>query len=84
MKVEYDVAVPFKEQGKPHAAAFWNFYNNNHKTVRLECDDIAEAKKCSQSLYMLMTRRKIFDVLMTRRKNVVYLMRNEVEHGKGD
>lgn len=81
MKVEYDVAIPHKEQGKPHAAAFWDFYNGNHINARLEFDDIEEAKRCTQSLCMLLSRRKIFDVLMTRRRNVVYLIRSEVEHG---
>ena len=27
MKIAYDVPVPHRVQGKPHAAAFWDFYN---------------------------------------------------------
>lgn len=77
MKIAYDVPVPHRVQGKPHAAAFWDFYNGNHSTARLEFDDIKEAQKCTQSLCMLLARNKIFDVLMTRRRNVVYLIRKE-------
>lgn len=68
MKVEYDVKMP-------RQYLFWDFYNSEHENCKIECDDEHEAQKTQQSFLMLIGRKKIFDVIVMRRKNVVYLVK---------
>ena len=79
MRVDYDVAVPRKcTEDKQYAPTFWEFYNSDHDNARLGFSDTNTAVKCQKAMCMLLSRNRIFDVKVTRRKNTVYLIRGDV------
>lgn len=80
MKVEYDVKVPRNTYGNaPYADAFWEFYESEHENMKIEFNDIEEAKKCQKAICMLTDRHQIHNIVVTRRKNILYLIRSEVD-----
>lgn len=83
MKVEYDVKIPHNTGGyAPYADVFWKFYESEHVSVKLEYDEVNEAVKCQKAVDMLMSRHKIHNIFMTRRKNVLYMIRSDA-HADG-
>ena len=76
MKVKHDVKVPRNTYGNaPHAQAFWDFYDSDHQNAELEYETEDKAVKCQKAICMLRDRHDIHDVNVTRRKNVLYLVR---------
>ena len=83
MKVQYDVKVPRNTYGNsPYADAFWNFYESKHKNVRFEYDTVEEATSAQKRMCMLTSRNKIYDVMITRRKNVLYVIKSGEEEAR--
>ena len=80
MKIEYDVDVPHNTYGKaPYASVFWKFYESEHKNTRMEFNTVKEAHACQKAICNLLTRNKIYNVIITRRENAVYLIRSDVD-----
>ena len=83
MKLEYDVELPHNTRGNaPYAEVFWKFYESKHVSVKLEYDTTQEATKCQKAVDMLMCRHKIHDIFMTRRRNILYMIRSNA-HADG-
>ena len=81
MTAEYDVKVPHNPYGKSiYADAFWEFYDSDHQNMKIEYDTVQEAVKASRSMYNIMCKNRIFDIIISRRKNVLYVIRS----GKDD
>ena len=78
MNVQYDVKVPRNTYGNKsvYADAFWEFYDSEHKTVKMEYESVQKAMKAQKSICMLISRHQIFDVKVTRRENVLYAVRS--------
>lgn len=56
-----------------HSTIFQKFYESNIRMTKKEYADDAKAIRAQTAILNLMNRRRIFDVRMTRRKNVLYL-----------
>lgn len=56
-----------------HSTMFEKFYESNIRLTRKKYADPANAIRAKTAILNLMNRRHIFDVRMTRRKNVLYL-----------
>lgn len=56
-----------------YSMIFWRFYNSNEKRIEFDTDD--EAIKCEKSVYKCMSGKRIYDVYVKRRMNVLYLKR---------
>lgn len=79
MKVEYDVKVPHNTYGKaPYAEAFYEFYESGHENAKLEFENAQKALNCQKAVLTLLSRKRIYDVIVTRRQNVVYLVRSDI------
>lgn len=76
MKVNYDVKIPPKYPGR-YAKEFKEFYESEHANAKWEFEDIDAAKKCHSAICMFASRNKIHDLVVTRRENVLYLIRSE-------
>ena len=82
MKVEYNVKVPHNTYGNsPYADFFWEFYDSENENAKIEFDDIKEANRCQKAMCMLVNRHQIYNVVITRRKNILYLIRSGVHDG---
>lgn len=76
MKVKYDVEVPRNTRGEaPYASAFWEFYDSEHQNAELEYETTEQAFKAQAAIGNLRNNHKIHDVIVTRRKNKLYLVR---------
>lgn len=82
MKVAYDVKVPHKQYGTgKYAKPFWEFYESDHQTVKIEFDTKQEAMKAYKAIYEIRVRNNLDDVRMARIGNVVYLQKGRDEDG---
>lgn len=77
MKIEYDIKSTPTAGQAPYTDEFWKFYDSNHSNAKMEFETVEEAAKYQQRLCMLKNRNHIYDVIITRRKNIIYLIRSE-------
>ena len=75
MKVEYDVELPKTYCGK-YKDKLKEFYESDHYNARWEFENEEEAKKCHAAICMFTSRNKIYDLVVTRRKNILYLIKD--------
>ena len=75
MKVEYDVESPPTAGQAPYTDVFWQFCHSKHSNAKMEFETVEEATKCQQRLCMIRNRKHLYSVIITRRKNVLYLIR---------
>lgn len=83
MKIAYDVPVPHNQYGNgKYAKPFWDFYESEHQTVKMEFDTKQEAMKAYKAMYETMNRNKIYDVRITKMDNAVYLEKGRDNDGE--
>lgn len=82
MKVEYDVESTPTAGQAPYTDMFWQFYNSKHSNAKMECETVEEATKYQQRLCMIRNRKHLYSVTITRRKNVLYLIREKQEENQ--
>lgn len=76
---KYDVEVPQRRYNQSvYTDLFWEFYKSGHGSMELDCGTVEEATRAQHILCMLVSRKKIYDVLVNRRKNMLYVRRNEL------
>lgn len=82
MTAEYDVKDNPNNHYKQsiYSEMFLEFYESEHQNMKMYCDTVEEAARAQRILCMLISRKKIFDIIISRRKNVLYVIRS----GKDD
>lgn len=58
---------------------FWRFYNSGELKQKKEFQEEHEARAAQKSMLNLMSRKHIYDVIITRRRNVLYLEKTGVK-----
>ena len=56
-----------------YSKSFWKFYRSDEKSQKKEFTEIRDAWAAQKAMLNLMNRKHIFDVIITRRRNVLYL-----------
>ncbi len=84
VKKEYDKTMPvMAESHSLYLADLVDFINGGHKAVRLEYENAKMAIAVSKSMYGFLSRHRIYDIYLSRRSNIIHLMRREEdENGK--
>ena len=75
MKMDYDVRIPKAGKVTPNSEIFWGFYYSDHENVKLTYETVEQAVKVQRSLGMMVARNRIYNIMVKRRKNDVYLVR---------
>lgn len=77
-RITYDVKVPPKcADNGIYVKDFRDFYESEHGNACIEYKDTDTAWKAQKAMCMLRNREDIYDVLLTRRKNCLYLVRTK-------
>lgn len=78
MTVEHDVPVPMMRQ-RPggFTAVFKDFLESDHETMKITYDDVDTAKKSQKTMCMARDSLKAYNVTITRRQNMLYLIRDK-------
>ena len=82
MTTEYDVDVINRHKNynqSIYAEKFYEFYESEHHNMKMDCETVEEAIRAQRILCMLISRKKIFDIIITRRKNVLYVIKKGEE-----
>lgn len=79
MEVEYNVKVPRSYRANEKADAFWEWYESDNENAKFTFKDIYEARNAQKSFLNIINRNNIFDVIVMRRKNAVFLVRDKEE-----
>lgn len=77
MEVEYNVRVPRSYRANEKADAFWEWYESDNENVKFTFKDIYEAGNAQKAFLNIVNRHNIFDVIVMRRKNAVFLVRDK-------
>lgn len=78
VKAEYNVTVPRKLYGlSEYATAFWDFYDSDKKNVRYTYETLDRCLKARKSFDMLILRKNIYNVRVTRRGKDLYLIKED-------
>ena len=77
MEIEYNVRVPRSYRANEKADAFWEWYESDNENAKFTFKDIYEAGNAQKSFLNIINRNNIFDVIVMRRKNVVFLVRDK-------
>ena len=77
MEVEYNVKVPKSYRAIEKADAFWEWYESENENAKFTFKDIYEAGNAQKAFLNIINRNKIFDVIVMRRKNAVFLVRDK-------
>lgn len=80
MEVEYNVRVPRSYRTNEKADAFWEWFESDNENAKFTFKDIYEAGNAQKSFLNILNRNNIFDVIVMRRKNAVFLVRNKEEN----
>ncbi len=76
---KFDVEVPQRRYNQSvYTDLFWEFYKSGHGSMEIDCETVKEATRAQHILCMLVSRKKIYDALVSRRKNMLYVRRNEL------
>lgn len=67
-----------------YSSIFWRFYQSEKPNLRKEYGDIAEAIRAQVAMLKCMSRKHIFNVRITRRRNILYLKKTEVGNVRRD
>ncbi|MCI9141104.1 MAG: hypothetical protein HFH87_00610 [Lachnospiraceae bacterium] len=62
-----------------YAKLFWRFYRSGEKKQKKEFPEEHEAWSAQKAMLNLMSRKHIYDVIITRRRNVLYLEKTGVK-----
>lgn len=79
MEIEYNVRVPRSYRANEKADAFWEWYESENENVKFTFEDIYTAGNAQKSFLNILNRNNIFDVIVMRRKNAVFLVRDKGE-----
>ena len=79
MEVEYNVRMPRSYRANEKADAFWEWYESENENVKFTFEDIYTARNAQKSFLNILNRNNIFDVIVMRRKNAVFLVRDKEE-----
>ena len=79
MEINYNVIIPKPGYVTPRSKAFWDFYHSEHKNMSVTYGTVEEAVKVQRSLGMIVLRNEIYNIVIKRRKNVVYVEKKELE-----
>ena len=79
MEIEYNVKVPKSHRANEKADAFWEWYESDNENAKFTFEDIYTAGNAQKSFLNITNRNKIFDVIVMRRKNAVFLVRDKEE-----
>ncbi len=78
-RITYGVKVPPKcEDNGIYVKDFREFYESGNEDGSIDYKDIETAIKAQKSMCMLRSREGIHDVVVTRRKNCLYMVRTKV------
>lgn len=77
MEIEYNVKVPKSYRANEKADAFWEWYESENDNVKFTFKDVYEAGNAQKAFLNIINRNKIFDVIVMRRKNAVFLVRDK-------
>ena len=77
MEIEYNVRVPRSCRANEKADAFWEWYESDNENAKFTFKDIYEAGNAQKSFLNIVNRNNIFDVIVMRRKNAVFLVRDK-------
>ena len=77
MEIEYNVKVPRSYRSNEKADAFWEWYESDNENVKFTFEDIYTAGNAQKSFLNILNRNNIFDVIVMRRKNAVFLVRDK-------
>lgn len=76
--VEYNVKVRANRIRRAvHSNVFRDFYESDKQNAKIEYDTIEDATKAQKAMCMLVDRYQILDVVITRKQNILYLIRKE-------
>ena len=62
-----------------YAKLFWRFYHSEEQKHKKEFQEEWEAWSAQKAMLNLMSRKHIYDVIITRRRNVLYLEKTGVK-----
>lgn len=62
-----------------HAMVFWHFYESQQQRMKKEYDEIIDAARAQRSMLAIVSRKGIYEVRITRRRNVLYLEKTGVK-----
>lgn len=81
MQIEYDTKVPKKHYKlSVYTEKFLEFYKSSCQNMKFTCESVAEAKRAQKTLCMVTSRKGIHDIILTRRENVLYVIRSGKEN----
>lgn len=75
-KIKLDVDVDGETSGRSICVPYINMLKN-HQNVRLEFPTIHDAVKLQKAMCEYLSRNSIYNVRQTRRKNIIYLVKEE-------
>ena len=77
-KVEYDVDM---EKEAQHESGYIKYIDmmQGHQNVKITFNSVKEATNAQKAICMLINRRKLYDVTQIRRKNAIYLVKEELD-----
>lgn len=61
-----------------YSAVLWRFYRSGDRNAEKEYGSVEEAASALKAMLNRMSHRRIYDVRITRRRNVLYLERTGV------
>ena len=61
-----------------YTSVFWKFYESDDKTLKSEYGTTNDACLAQISMLRTISRKHIYDIRITRRKNVLYLEKTEL------
>ena len=79
MEVEYNVRAPRSYRANEKADAFWEWFESENENAKFTFKDMYEAGNAQKSFLNIINRNNIFDVIVMRRKNAVFLVRDKEE-----
>jgi len=78
-KITFDVDVKRETRGE---SEFYEYIDmlDEHKSVKLEFAETKDAVRVQKGIYMLLDRQRRCDIVPMRRKNIIYLFKEEEEN----
>ena len=62
-----------------HSMIFWRFYESKQQKMKKEYGEILDAARAQRSMLAIVRRKGIYEVRITRRRNVLYLEKKGVK-----
>lgn len=78
-KIEFDVDMQKEGRYESEYAKYIDMLDD-HQNVKIEYETIQEATKVQKAICMLLNRRKSYNITQMRRKNIIYLIKEEIKN----